>query len=253
MITMATHESDLSRRDVGVSASVASVAISDAQATGAFTHDGRANIAKAVQKPVEDREIAGAVTLTARGGETLVNTFGVKDLETGAPMRRDTIFRIASMTKPICAAAAMILVEEGKLALDAPVDRWLPELANRKVLRTIGSALDDTVSAQRAITLRDLMTLRMGIGMIMQPPGTHPIQTALSDAGLLPSPKPFAQGPDAFMQRLGALPLMSQPGERWMYHTGFDVLGVLIARATGVQLSEFLQARAISATRKPSN
>lgn len=245
---MNAHEFNLSRRHLmamSAGALAANVAISEAhaQATRPFAISGRASMAKAVQKAVEGRDVAGVVTLVAKGNETLVNTFGVQDIETGVPIQRNTIFRIASMTKPTCAVAAMILVEEGKLALDAPVDRWLPELANRQVLRTIGSALDDTVPAQRAITLRDLMTLRMGTGAIMQPPGTYPIQNAMSDAGLLPSPKPFTEGPDAFMQRLGALPLIFQPGERWMYHTGFDVLGVLIARATGMPLSEFLQAR----------
>src|SRR5438105_12730106 len=106
---------------------------------------------------VERGEPAGVVTLLSRHDDLHVEAIGAQDLDTGAPMRRDTIFRIASMTKPISAAAAMILVEEGKLRLDEPVDRLLPELADRRVLRAIESPLDDTVPANRPITLRDLL------------------------------------------------------------------------------------------------
>ena len=151
-------------------------------------------------------------------------------------MQRDTIFRIASMTKPITAAAAMILVEECKLRLDDPVDPWLPELANRRVLKDISSPLEDTVPANRPITLRDLLTFRMGFGSVMAMPGTHPIQRAVNEQqiGGDGPPKPAeTPNPDEWMRRLGALPLMCQPGERWMYNTGSDVLGVLIARASG--------------------
>jgi CubicO group peptidase (beta-lactamase class C family) len=111
---------------------------------------------------VERGEVAGVVTLLCRHGEVHVDAIGVQDLDIGTPIRRDTIFRIASMTKPIAAAAAMILVEEAKLRLDEPVDRLLPELANRQVLRGIDSPLDDTVPANRPITLRDTPDLSAG-------------------------------------------------------------------------------------------
>lgn len=243
-----TKQSDLSRRDlmiIGAGAVGAAFASSDAhaQATGALTDAGIARIAGAAQGPVDRGEVAGVVTLIATGGEVVVTAVGVQDLETRVPMQRDTIFRIASMTKPICALAALTLVEDGKLALDAAVDYWLPELSNRRVLRAIDSPLDDTVPAQRAITLRDLLTLRMGIGLVMEPPDTYPIQTAMADAGLQPGPEAFTGEPDEFMKRLGALPLIHQSGTRWMYHTGLDVLGVLIARASGMTLSAFLQTR----------
>ena len=104
--------------------------------------------------------------------------------DSSVPMQRDTIFRVASITKPVTAAAAMILVEEGKLRLDDPVDQWLPELANRKVLRTIESPLDDTVPANRPITLRDLLTFRLGHGAVMVFPPKYPIQQATIDAGV---------------------------------------------------------------------
>jgi CubicO group peptidase (beta-lactamase class C family) len=136
-----------------------------------------------------------------------------------------------------------MLVEEGRLRLDEPVDHWLPELADRRVLRTLDSALDDTVPAQRPLTLRDLLTFRCGLGAIMEPPGRHPIQRAIADAGVAPSPNTLAFGPDTFMQRIGSLPLIHQPGERWLYHTGSDIVGVLVARAADMSLSAFLQAR----------
>jgi CubicO group peptidase (beta-lactamase class C family) len=158
-------------------------------------------------------------------------------------MDPNTIFRIASMTKPITAVAAMILVEEARLRLDDPVDTWLPELANRQVLRAIDSPLDETVPAIRSITLRDLLTLRLGIGAVMEAPGTAPIQQAMEDGGVAPGPLPPPHDPDAWMRHLGELPLVHQPGEGWMYHTGFDVLGVLVLRVAGLPLESFFRER----------
>lgn len=192
---------------------------------------------------VERGAVPGVVALVSRRGETHVDAVGTMAYGGVEPMRRDTIFRIASMTKPITAAAAMILVEECRLRLDEPVDRLLPELAARRVLRTPGSPLDDTVPAHRSITLRDLLTFRLGIGAVMAPPGTYPIQEAMEEAGLAPGPGPVLHAPDEWMRRLGALPLIHPPGEGWMYHTGSDVLGVLIARASGQALGTFLRER----------
>lgn len=192
---------------------------------------------------VERGEFSGLATLVSRRGEMHVETIGFQSRERQEPIRRDTIFRLASMTKPITAVAAMILVEECKLRLDEPVDRLLPELANRRVLKRIDGPLDDTEPARRPITLRDLLTFRMGFGMVMAPPDTFPIQQAITKleiAGLKPRP-PHA--PDEWIRRVGTLPLMHQPGERWMYHTGSDVLGVLIARAAGQSFESFLAER----------
>ena len=184
---------------------------------------------------VERGEVPGIVTLVSRGGEVHVDAIGMKVVGGADPMRRDTIFRIASMSKPIAAAAATILVEECKLRLDEPIDRLLPELADRKVLRRLEGPLEETVPANRPITVRDLLTLRMGFGMLMAPPGTYPIQKAISELQLFqgPAQPQTPPGPDEWIRRFGTLPLMHQPGERWMYHTGSDVLGVLIARAAG--------------------
>ncbi len=192
---------------------------------------------------VERGELAGAVTLLCRHGEVQVEAIGAQNLATATPIQRETIFRIASMTKPITAAAAMILVEETKLRLDEPVDRWLPELADRKVLRGIDSPLDDTVPAKRPITLRDLLTFRLGLGAVMAFPDVYPIQKAMAEAGIAPGPRPLSFSADEFMARVGGLPLVHQPGEQWMYHTGSDILGVLIARAAGMSLGDFLKER----------
>jgi CubicO group peptidase (beta-lactamase class C family) len=192
---------------------------------------------------VERGELAGVVTLLCRHDEVQVEAIGAQNLTTATPIQRETIFRIASMTKPITAAAAMILVEETKLRLDEPVDRWLPELADRKVLRGIDSPLDDTVPAKRPITLRDLLTFRLGLGAVMAFPDVYPIQKAMAEAGIAPGPRPLSFSADEFMARVGGLPLVHQPGEQWMYHTGSDILGVLIARAAGMSLGGFLKER----------
>ena len=192
---------------------------------------------------VERDGVPGLVTLVDRRGEVHVDAIGTKAVGGSDPMRRDTIFRIASMTKPVAAVAAMILVEECGLRLDEPVDGLLPELADRKVLRTLDSRLDDTVPATRPITLRDLLTLRLGIGAVMTFPSRYPIQHAMDEAGLSPGPDSPSLPPDEWMKRLGDLPLVHQPGERGMYETGSDVLVVLITSATGGSLEKFCHER----------
>jgi CubicO group peptidase (beta-lactamase class C family) len=192
---------------------------------------------------VERGSVPGLVTLVSRRGEAHVDAIGMKATGGSDPMRRDTLFRVASLTKPVTAVAAMILVEECKLRLDEPVDRWLPELADRKVLKHIDSPLDDTVPAKRPITLRDLLTFRLGFGAVMAPPGTYPVQKAMVEAGVAPGPNLPSHAPDELMKRFGSLPLLHQPGEKWMYHSGSDILGVLIARSTGQKLEAFFRER----------
>lgn len=194
---------------------------------------------------VERGEVPGLVTLVARRGEGHVDAIGAMAAGSEEPMRRDTIFRISSMTKPITAAAAMILIEECALRLDEPVNRLLPELANRQVLKRPDADLDDTVPAHRPITVRDLLTFTMGLGIVAAAPGTVPIADALAELELgqsMPSPQ-MPPAPDEWIRRLGTLPLMYQPGERWMYNTGSDVLGVLIERASGQPFETFLKER----------
>ena len=194
---------------------------------------------------VERGEVPGLVTLVARRGEGHVDAIGAMAGGSEEPMRRDTIFRISSMTKPITAAAAMILIEACVLRLDEPVNRLLPELANRQVLKRPDADLDDTVPAHRPITVRDLLTFTMGLGIVAAAPGTVPIADALAELELgqgMPSPQ-TPPAPDEWIRRLGTLPLMYQPGERWMYNTGSDVLGVLIERASGQPFETFLKER----------
>ncbi|MGH3258966.1 MAG: serine hydrolase domain-containing protein [Streptosporangiaceae bacterium] len=174
----------------------------------------------------------GAVGLLARGGAEQV--FAVGDVG------RDTIFRISSMTKPVTAVAAMICVEECLLRLDDPVDDTLPELAGRRVLVRADGPLASTVTAVRSITVRDLLTFTFGLGLVFEP---SPVASALEElAQGMPRPA-LPPGPDEWMRRIGALPLMYQPGERWLYNTGSDVLGVLVARASGVSFETFLAER----------
>jgi CubicO group peptidase (beta-lactamase class C family) len=191
---------------------------------------------------VERGSLPGLVALVSRRGEIHLEAIGKIAID-GAPMQRDSIFRVASMTKPISAVAAMILVEQCRLRLDDPVDELLPELANRRVLRTIESEIDDTVPAKRAITLRDLLTFRLGYGMIPIFPDRYPIQKAITAVGLAPGPVFPSHPPDELMRRYGSLPLVHQPGERWLYNAGSDMLGVLIARAAGTTLGNFLHER----------
>jgi CubicO group peptidase (beta-lactamase class C family) len=191
---------------------------------------------------VERGSLPGLVALVSRRGEIHLEAIGKIAID-GAPMQRDSIFRVASMTKPISAVAAMILVEQCRLRLDDPVDELLPELANRRVLRTIESEIDDTVPAKRAITLRDLLTFRLGYGMIPIFPDRYPIQKAITAVGLAPGPVFPSHPPDELMRRYGSLPLVHQPGERWLYNAGSEMLGVLIARAAGTTLGNFLYER----------
>jgi CubicO group peptidase (beta-lactamase class C family) len=194
---------------------------------------------------VERGEVPGLVLAVSRRGEALIEPIGAAGLD-GTPIRDDTIFRLSSLTKPITAAATMICLEECTLRLDEPVDRLLPELAGRVVVRRPDGPLDDTVPAVRAITVRDLLTFTWGLGMVIAPPGTLPIQQVMVELELNQSPPiepSVAPGPDEWLRRLGTLPLLHQPGAGWMYHTGSDVLGVLIARAAGVSFDQFLRER----------
>ncbi len=211
--------------------------------SGGFSKARLARASGVMRGYVDRGAVAGVVSLVCRHDEVHVEALGAQDRGTAAPMRRDTIFRIASMTTPVAAAAAMILVEEAKLRLDEPIERFIPELASRRVLRTMDSPLDDTVQANRPITLRDLLTFRLGFGAVMAPPGRYPIQRAAAQAGFAPGPDPSPYGPDEWIRRFAALPLMHQPGEKWMYHTGSDILGVLIARAADMPLEAFLAER----------
>ena len=212
--------------------------------TNGFSDAGLSRLREVLTRYVESKKIPGLVALVGRGDETHVEALGTMRHDGGAPMQRDTIFRMASTTKPVAAAATVALLDDCRLRLDDPVDAWLPELADRKVLKRPDSPLDDTVPARRPITVRDLLTSTCGLGLDMTAMGS-PMMSALferkvygENGWLLP-----AVEPDEWMRRLGALPLMHHPGERWLYNVSDDLLGVLVARVAGQPFEAFLRAR----------
>ena len=211
-----------------------------------FAEDGLARLHDRMAWHVDSGQMPGLISLVARNGEPHIDVVGTPSFDDSSPLHHDAIFRIASLTKPIAAAVAMMLVDDGVLDLDDAVDHYLPELSDRRVLRELGAALDDTVPANRAITVDDLLSFRLGFGVVMAPPGKYPIQVAeaalqLQSIGAPWPPAPHA--PDEWIRRLGSLPLMHQPGESWMYNTGLAVLGVLIERAAGKPLEVFMRER----------
>jgi len=199
-------------------------------------------ITEGMQRFIDQGIVTGVVALVHRNGvEGYSDVLGFQDEEGRQPMRRDTIFRIASMTKPIVSVAALMLLEEGKLRLDDPIERWLPEFANPKVLNDPDGPLDDTRPAARSIKVLDLMTHRPGIVSRFSARG--PIAKASAGLNL---PSGFAlqgTGPDEWLAKLGALPLVFEPGERMNYGYTTDVLGFLIARAADTTLECFLETR----------
>lgn len=212
-----------------------------------LSRSGLDRLRDAMASRVDRGELPGHVTLVARRDEVHVDTVGTLAFGDGRPMRRDTIFRIASLTKPILAAATMTLIEDGTLALDAPVDDYLPELAAQRVLRRLDGALDDTVPAKRQITVEDLLTYRMGYGMIVEPTFEPPIPVVNAARELqLAMAEPYPRtplGPNEWIKRFGTLPLMSQPGEKWRYNASAHVLSVLVARAGGQPLPGLFRTR----------
>jgi CubicO group peptidase (beta-lactamase class C family) len=210
---------------------------------GGFSRARLARLHATMRRHLDEDQIPGLIALVHHRGREHLEAIGTLTLDGDAPMRRDTIFRLASMTKPVTAVSAMILVEECKIRLDDPVDTWLPELKEPKVLRTIESSLDDTVPAKRRITLRDLLTFRSGYGEVGFIAPTSALQQAMIEARLPLSVWPYAGTPEEFMRILGTLPLAFQPGERWLYHMGSEILGVLVARVSGTPLATFLDER----------
>ena len=207
-------------------------------------------IRSAAAPHVGDELVPGLVALVADAGDVHVEALGTLAVG-GRPVVRDSLFRIASITKPIIAAATLALMQEGRFGLDDPVDALLPELAGRRVLRRMDGPLDDTVPAHRAITVRDLLTFTLGFGLTMEmftAPEPWPVVAAANalDLGTLGPPPPdrdHQPDPDTWIARLGTLPLLAQPGERWLYNTGASVLGVLLARAAGAALPDVLRTR----------
>lgn len=209
----------------------------------------RDRVRAAAEPHVGDARVPGLVALVAKGDDVAVETFGTLAIG-GAPVTRNSLFRIASTSKPITAAVTLAIIEEGLIGLDEPVDRLLPELADRRVLaRPDGPLSSHTVPAERAITTRDLLTFTFGFGMVNEMFGTGtpwPVVAATEELDLCtigPGNPDRQPEPDKWIAGLGSLPLLAQPGERWMYNTGASVLGALVARATGEPFADVTRTR----------
>src|SRR6185437_7561551 len=197
------------------------------QGTGGLSAEALAQIPTALQAVVDAGDLSGFVTLVWRKGEVAqVNTLGWRDVEAKAPMTRDTLFRIASMTKPVTSIAALMLLEEGKLRLEDPITRWLPEFAGMQVLKDATGLVEDTYPAPREITVEDLMTHRAGLAYAFTSIG--PVAQAHEDR--LGPPLGGSMTPDLWLEKLGGLPLSYPPGERFHYSHATEVLGFLVAR-----------------------
>ena len=188
---------------------------------------------------VESGRIPGYVGALRIGGEVDVRCGGAMAFG-GPPMREDALFRIASISKPIGGALTMLLVEDGVLALEDPIARWLPEMAEPRVLVAPDAPLERTVAADRPITVRDLLALTCGWGAIFE---RTPLQREMIAREVYPGPMPPPFSGDEFVARVAGLPLAFQPGTGWLYDTGMEVLGVLLARAGGKPLSALLAER----------
>ena len=187
--------------------------------------------------------LAGAVTVVWQRGEVLqVNEIGYRDVDAGMPMQRDTLFRIASMTKPVTVATAMSLVDEGKLALRDPIARWAPEMADVRVLDDPRGPLDRTHPARRAILIEDLLTHTSGLayGFSVSGPISHAYVRL-----------PFNRGPDAWLTELAALPLVHQPGDKVTYSHATDLLGVIVSRVEDKPFYQVLDERILGPTGMP--
>jgi CubicO group peptidase (beta-lactamase class C family) len=193
-----------------------------------------------LEKYVSDGSLPGAVGLVAGPDRTEVAAAGSASLG-GAPMARDSIFRIASVTKPITAASVMMLVDDGQIALDDPVRQWLPELAEPVVVRTPASAVDDVVPAARPITVSDLLRSTAGYGFASDftLPAVQRLFSVQKDGR---EPRSFLP-PDEWMAELAKIPLVYQPGEGWLYDTCSTLQGVLVARVSGQSLPDFMAER----------
>jgi CubicO group peptidase (beta-lactamase class C family) len=210
-----------------------------------FSKEGLARQHEVLARHVEAGGTPGLVAAVARGDEVHVDAIGALEPDGGRPVGADTLFRISSMTKPVVAVAAMVLVEDCRLRLDEPVDDHLPELADRRVLVDADGPLDHTVPADRSITTRDLLTFSSGYGQPFTVAPGAPYARAMEDPAICTGP-PAPGGnvaPDEWLRRMGEIPLVHQPGAGWRYHVSADLLGMLLARAADQPLEEVLRER----------
>lgn len=205
-----------------------------------FNAEKLAGIAPALKAIVDAGDLSGFVTLSYRRGDVgQLNVIGKRNIEENLPMTRDTLFRIASMTKPVTSVAALMLMEEGKFKLDDPITKWAPEFSNMRVLKNADGPLDETVPAARAITFDDIFTHRSGLayGFSSMGPIAHEYQRVLGDV------LNNNMTSDTWMKAISTLPLLYQPGERFHYSHSTDVLGFLVERISGMPFRDFLIER----------
>jgi CubicO group peptidase (beta-lactamase class C family) len=198
-------------------------------------------MSQALAHHVESGDVTGLVAAIATDDATEIRTFG-RAVQNGREMTGDSIFRLSSMTKPVTAALTAMLIDDGVIALHHPVTSWMPELDDRRVLVDVDGPLESTVPAEREITVEDLLTFTLGFGARWE---EGPITTRARELGVAvgpPQPQ-SAPAPDDFLAAFGELPLMAHPGERWLYHTGSDLLGVLIERVLGQSFDAALAER----------
>ncbi|MGN6199241.1 serine hydrolase domain-containing protein [Humibacter sp.] len=196
------------------------------------------NVWRSLDERVASGWAPGIVAGVRHRGQTQFYATGTYDFagEAGSvPMTENTPFRIASLSKIVGMALTAQLIGDGLLELDDQIAEWMPELADRRVLRSPDGALDDTVPAEREITVRDLLTFTSGMGLQFE---STPYSRELNPFAVGPLPPPF--GVHEYLERIAALPLAHQPGERWMYHTSSDVLGILLSRVSEKPLHELL-------------
>lgn len=200
-------------------------------------------VMEAVRSYIDRGLVPGAVVGVWRDGDLSLAAAGTTRREGGAPMSADTLVRISSNTKPLLAALAMALADDGVLALEDPVERFVPELSGRRVLRHLGAPLEDTVPVHRLATVEDLLTMRLGFGFVFEQDCPAVGAAASAGLGIGPPDPSVPLSPDAWIARFAELPLLEQPGAVWRYDLSYAVLGVVLARAAGCPLAELLRER----------
>lgn len=195
-------------------------------------------------RPVVDAgEVPGAVVGVVHHGRASVAAVGTTEPGGATAMTADAVMRISSNTKPLVAAVALLLVQDGVLSLDDAIERFVPELSGRRVLRRIDGHPEDTVPAQQSITIEDLLTMRMGFGFVFESPCPAVKEAEAAGLGFGPPDPGAMPPPDEWMARFARLPLLEQPGTVWRYELAFGVLGVVLARATGQSLDVLMRER----------
>lgn len=198
---------------------------------------------EAMRAHIDAGEIPGAIVGVLQDGRVSVEAAGTIAPGDRTPMDVDTLVRISSNTKPMAAALALSLAEEGAFALEDPVERFVPELAERRVMRRLDGPVEDTVLAERPVTIEDLLTMRLGFGFVFEADCPAVGAAARAGLGIGPPDPSVPLGPEAWIARFAELPLLEQPGSTWRYELAYAVLGVVLARAGGSPLDELLRTR----------